>query len=77
MTYNSPYSAPTVGQPIKSSPFAIMPNTWHQGVFQQDSGTKIQDLERRIQDLENRYMYQDQEFIRKINALYELLVNED
>lgn len=74
VTYNSP-DAPTIGQPL--SPFAIIPNAWQQGMFQQDSdASKIRELERRIRDLEEKCQFQD-EFIKKVNSLYELLVNDD
>lgn len=74
VTYNAP-NALTVGQKI--SPYAVLPNAWQQGVWTQDSGTlKIQELEHRIRDLEEKCQFQE-EFIKKINSLYELLVNED
>jgi len=69
------YSAPTVGQ--KLNPYAVLPNAWQQGAWSQDSGTlKIEDLEHRIRDLEEKCQFQE-EFIKKVTSLYELLVNED
>jgi len=74
VTYNSP-SAPTIGQ--KLSPYAVLPNAWQQDAWTQDSGTlDIQELEHRIRDLEEKCRFQE-EFIKKVNSLYELLVNED
>ena len=71
--------SPNTGQPIKS-PFAVLPNVWQQcyNTPIADTGAaKIQKLEDRIRVLEDTLLWQDSEFRRKINALYELLVNED
>lgn len=73
VTYNSP-DAPTIGQPL--TPFAIMPNAGQQGAKQVIAAIRILELEHRIRDLEEKCQFQD-EFIKKVNSLYELLVNDD
>ncbi len=76
VTYNTPHTAPTVGQPVKSQ-LAVTYDAWQTAAWQQDTGIlKIQELENRLRDLEEKCQFQE-EFIKKVNSLYELLVNDD